>query len=70
MKGNKEMDDMTYKLPPQNLEAEQSLLGAILRDNEIIRKISMSSDDFYRPANRIIYEIMQKMGGEQKLSTF
>ena len=38
------------KLPPQNIEAEQSLLGSLLIDKESIVRISeiISSSDFYR----------------------
>lgn len=45
------------KLPPQNIEAEQSLLGAILIDKDAIIKIAdmITGDDFYQNAHGIIY---------------
>lgn len=45
------------RLPPQNVEAEQSLLGAILVDKESIMKIvdMVSSEDFYRDDHGLIY---------------
>jgi len=45
------------RLPPQNTEAEQSVLGGILIDNQIFHKVVdvISSDDFYRPAHAKIY---------------
>lgn len=48
------------KLPPQNLEAEQSVLGAILLDNQALFKTLevISPDEFYRPAHRRIFEAM------------
>ena len=48
------------RLPPQNLEAEQSVLGAVLLDNEAISKALelISSDDFYRDAHRRIFNVM------------
>lgn len=48
------------KVPPQNLEAEQSLLGALLLDKEaIIRIVDMiSPEDFYRDAHKILYEVI------------
>lgn len=48
------------KLPPQNLEAEQSVLGALLIDTEAIHKISheLHSDDFYKGAHQMIYDAM------------
>jgi len=45
------------KLPPQNLEAEQSLLGALLIDKDAIIKIAdiITADDFYQAAHGYIY---------------
>lgn len=46
------------RIPPQNLEAEQSVLGALLIDKEAMVKIAdtLNSDDFYREAHRIIFD--------------
>jgi replicative DNA helicase len=48
------------KLPPQNLEAEQSLLGALLIDKDSIIKIAdiISDEDFYQTAHGIIYQMI------------
>lgn len=48
------------KLPPQNLEAEESVLGSILIDNDAIARVAdlISSEDFYLPQHRQIYEAM------------
>ncbi len=45
------------RLPPQNLEAEQSVLGAILLDNASLAKAMevLSEEDFYRTAHRRVY---------------
>lgn len=45
------------KLPPQNLEAEASLIGSILVDKEAIIKVAdiVTPDDFYAARNGIIY---------------
>src|SRR3989344_9323643 len=45
------------KIPPQNLEAEKSVLGSILIDKDAINKVTdfLSSDDFYSPNHQIIY---------------
>jgi replicative DNA helicase len=50
-------DLSSRKIPPQNLEAEQSVLGAILIENEAINKVMeiLVPDDFYRDAHRKIY---------------
>ena len=48
------------RLPPQNLEAEQSVLGAMLIDREAIVSASefLGGDDFYREAHRHVFEAM------------
>ena len=48
------------RLPPQSVEAEQSLLGALLLDNRLIDQISseIETRDFYRADHRKIYEII------------
>ena len=45
------------KLPPQNLEAEQSVLGAVLLDNSAMAKAMelLVEENFYRTSNRKIY---------------
>ncbi len=53
----KEIDEALDKLPPQNLEAEQSVLGAILLENEAVLKIisTISSENFYKEAHKRIF---------------
>ncbi len=48
------------RVPPQNLEAEQSVLGAILLDNAALNRSLeiLSEEDFYRTANQIVYRSM------------
>jgi replicative DNA helicase len=52
--------DLLRRVPPQNLEAEESVLGAILLDNEAINGVIeiLSPEDFYRDAHRRIYRAM------------
>ena len=47
----------SHKIPPQNLEAEQSVLGGILIENQAINKVMeiLTPDDFYRDGHRRIY---------------
>ncbi|WPD24195.1 MAG: replicative DNA helicase [Candidatus Electrothrix scaldis] len=47
-------------IPPQNLEAEQALLGTILIQDKSLLKIVeiLSPDDFYRDAHKVIFEAM------------
>jgi replicative DNA helicase len=51
------------RLPPQSLEAEQSVLGAILIDREAIIEIAefLRPEDFYRQANGNIYRSMLEL---------
>ncbi|MFA4831322.1 MAG: replicative DNA helicase [Patescibacteria group bacterium] len=51
------------KIPPQNLEAEKSLLGSILLDKDAIIKIGdmIESADFYKNAHRDIYAAMVEL---------
>ncbi|MCA9498758.1 MAG: replicative DNA helicase [Nitrospirales bacterium] len=48
------------RVPPQNLEAEQSVLGAILLDNSALNRAMeiLSEEDFYRTGNRVVYRGM------------
>ena len=54
---------MSAKLPPQNLEAERSVLGALLIDNDVVFKISdiLNPEDFYKNEHKIIYEAMMDL---------
>ncbi|HZS11054.1 MAG TPA: DnaB-like helicase N-terminal domain-containing protein, partial [Nitrospirales bacterium] len=51
------------RLPPQNLEAEQCVLGAILLDNASMAKAMevITEDDFYRTGHRKIYQAMLEL---------
>jgi replicative DNA helicase len=51
------MDLLTQRLPPQNLEAEVSVLGGILLENEALNKVIeiLQEGDFYREAHRKIF---------------
>ncbi len=48
------------KLPPQNIEAEQSLLGSVLIDHETMDRVGdiITPEDFYRDAHRKIFTAM------------
>lgn len=52
------MSVLLEKIPPQNLDAEQSVLGAMLIDHEAVVKAieTLRPQDFYRDANAHIYE--------------
>jgi len=46
------------RIPPQNIEAEQSVLGAILLDKEVLTSVIeiISSEDFYRDDHKEIFD--------------
>jgi len=51
------------KLPPQSLEAEMSILGGILIDNDAINRVLevLTPEDFYRESHRKIFQAMMKL---------
>ncbi len=55
-----EADLSSHKLPPQHIEAEQSVLGGILIENEAINRVTeiLDADDFYRDAHRKIFHAL------------
>lgn len=59
---------MKAKVPPSNLDAEQSVLGAILIDHEAINIASeiLSAADFYNGQNGIIFDGMLALYEERK----
>jgi replicative DNA helicase len=55
-----EADFSSHKLPPQHIEAEQSILGGILIENEAINRVTeiLDADDFYRDTHRKIFNAL------------
>jgi len=55
-----DVDLSSHKLPPQNIEAEQSVLGGILIENEAVNKVMeiLTADDFYRDAHSRIFNAL------------
>ena len=62
------MQHDTLRLPPYSVEAEQSLLGAILIDKDAVYKVIdiVSPEDFYRDEHRYIVRVAYNLAGEQK----
>jgi len=52
-----------YHLPPQNLEAEESIISAILIDNDTLLEILdvLSPDDFYKTAHQKIFAAITEL---------
>jgi replicative DNA helicase len=51
------------RIPPQNMEAEQAVLGAMLIEREAISKVAelLRPEDCYREAHRLIYNAMLEL---------
>lgn len=59
---------MEQRIPPQNVEAEQAVLGAMLlsHDAVIVAMEKLQPQDFYRDVHRIIFEAMEHLHRENK----
>ncbi len=64
-------DEKSFRLAPQNIEAEQALLGAVLVNNEAFYRVSdfLLPEHFYEPVHREIYEIAGKIIRAGKAAT-
>ncbi|MDR3474732.1 MAG: replicative DNA helicase [Devosia sp.] len=64
-------DEKSFRLAPQNVEAEQALLGAILVNNEAFYRVSdfLLGEHFYEPIHRDIYEVIGKIIRAGKAAT-
>ncbi len=51
------------KIPPQNIDAEESVLGALMMDKDAFIKVAdvLRPEDFYKPTHSRIYEAMLKL---------
>ncbi len=60
--------NILLRTPPQNLEAEQSVLGAILLDNDAIDRACeiVDVEDFYRQSHRQIFQAMLDLASARK----
>ncbi len=60
---NDDSDDKTYREMPHNIEAEQTLLGALLVNNRSLEKISefLKPDHYYNPVHGRIYDAIVKL---------
>ncbi len=61
-------DEFNLKTPPHSLEAEQSLLGALMLDNSRWDAVAeqVKTDDFYRPEHRAIFATMARQTEAQQ----
>lgn len=59
---------MIDRLPPQNMDAEQAVLGSILIDRDAIIEVAdfLKPDDFYRQAHGCIFEAALDLFGRRE----
>ena len=58
-----QIDTALDRLPPQNIEAEQSVLGAVLLENEALSSAIevLSPEDFYKDSHKTIFHAMLEL---------
>ncbi len=56
-------DPSLLKVPPQSIEAEESILSAILIDNDSLMDVLeiLTPDDFFRTAHKRIFAVMEEL---------
>jgi replicative DNA helicase len=55
---------VTSRVPPHNLDAEESVLGALLLSRDAVNAVAelgLSPDEFYKPAHQHVYEAMRAL---------
>ena len=59
-------DMQALRTPPHSIEAEQSVLGALIIDNNAIDKVAdlLRADDFYNEGHRLIYEHINRLAAD------
>jgi replicative DNA helicase len=59
------MSEATDKvnIPPQDIDAEMSLIGAVLQDDEVMSDVAdkITPDEFYEPKHQMIFSAMIKL---------
>ncbi len=58
----------TLKRPPHSIEAEQSILGGILLDNQVWDKINskICEDDFYRSEHKVLFRAISTLAKKEQ----
>ncbi|MCC6915937.1 replicative DNA helicase [Nitrosomonas sp.] len=61
-------EDSIYKLPPHSIEAEQSVLGGLMLDNQAWDKVAdiLIERDFYRQDHQLIYQHISRLIEQNK----
>jgi len=57
----------SYKLPPHSIQAEQSVLGGLMLDNEVWDTVAdkVSETDFYHRSHQLIYKVIADLANKQ-----
>jgi len=58
-----DQETAALKVPPHSLEAEQSVLGGLMLDNQAWDNVAdrLVADDFYRYEHRLIFNVMAEL---------
>lgn len=61
-------DAQSYRLPPQSIEAEQSLLGGLMLDNSLVDEVAalVNAEDFYRKDHATIFRAIYSLCEENQ----
>ena len=60
-------DEMRGLLPPNSVEAEISVLGAMLQDSIAVQRATeqLKPEDFYQPEHRELFQVMEDLNRHQ-----
>ncbi len=58
----------TLKTAPHSIEAEQSVLGGLMLDNQALEQVvdKITAADFYHPGHRLLYEAVSQLSADSK----
>lgn len=62
------MDETVMRVPPNNIEAERSVLGCMIQDREalMLGLELLTGEDFYQPAHKEIFEAMRELNNRMQ----
>lgn len=60
---SRKASDLSFRLPPQNIEAEKGVIGSVLLDNDLLHEVvpMLKSSDFYRSEHVTIWDAVKKL---------
>ena len=63
---------MAERMPPQSIDAEQSVLGAMLIEKNVISEVAeiLTADDFYRESHRLVFDAIVSLYSENEAADF